>query len=111
MIPTKKDEKIISSFEPNDDSDVINKCFFNKKLGKVNCHLSILEIDYNELKLITNKQSNEEVFVQRAVKTTIQTVYDKGSFDSFPNANKVLKKYLFVTRRRADLEEENDDIQ
>ena len=41
-------------------------------------------------------------------------MYDKGLFDCFPNAEKVLKIFLFVTRgrrRRADLEDVNDIIQ
>ena len=66
-----------------------------------------MEKDFNEFKLKHNKQSVEEILVQRAVKTTIQILYDKGLFDNYANADKVLEDFLFVTRRRGDLPEEN----
>ena len=74
---------------------------------KINGHISKLEKDYNEFKLQYNKQSVEEILVQRAVKTTIQILYDKGLFDNYQNADKVLEDFLFTTRRRGDLSEEN----
>ena len=43
------------------------------------------------------------------MKTTIQFLYDKGLFDAFPNADKVLKDFLFANRRRFDMEEVNED--
>ena len=61
--------------------------------------------DYNEYKLQYNKQSVEHILIQRAVETTIQILYDKGLFEGFPNADEVLKDFLFVTRRRGDLEQ------
>ena len=70
-------------------------------------HLSKLEKDYNEFKLQYNKQNVEEVLTQRAVKTTIQILYDKGLFDNYTNADKVLEDFLFTSRRRGDLSEEN----
>ena len=46
------------------------------------------------------------------MKTTIQILYDKGLIDKFQNADKVVKDFLFITRRRPDLSEQvNDDIQ
>ena len=39
------------------------------------------------------------------MKTTIKELYDKGLFDNFPNADQVLKDFLFLTRRRGDLDE------
>ena len=45
------------------------------------------------------------------MKTTIQTIYDKGLFDNFQNDEEVLKDFLFVTRRRGDLEEVNENVQ
>ena len=69
--------------------------------------MSKLEKDYNEFKKQYNKQSVEEISIQRAVKTTIQILYDKGLFDNFQNADKVLEDFLFVTRRRGDLSEDN----
>ena len=37
--------------------------------------------------------------------------YDKGLFDNYAIADKVLEDFLFVTRRRGDSEEVNDVIQ
>ena len=109
----KKDEKITRNFEAVDDKDVINKVYLDEKLKKIDGHISYIEKDYNEFKLQYNKQSVEEVFIQSAVKTTIQILYDKGLFDNFQNADKVLIDFLFTTRCRTDLEEVNgnDDIQ
>ena len=56
-----------------------------------------------------NKQSVEDILIQRAVKTTIQILYDKGLFDNYANADKVLEDFLFVTRRRGDLSEQVND--
>ena len=108
----KKDEKISTDFEPIDNSDVINKGYLDEKLLKINAHLSTLEKDFNEFKKQYNKQSVEEILIQRAVKTTIQILYDKGLFDNYANADKVLEDFLFTTRRRGDLSEQvNDNIQ
>jgi len=108
----KKDEKITTNFEPSNNEDVINKGYLDEKLLKINGHLSFLEKDYNEFKSQYNKQSVEDILIQRAVKTTIQILYDKGLFDNYANADKVLEDFLFVTRRRGDLSEQvNDDIQ
>ena len=107
----KKDEKITTNFEPVDNEDVINKGYLDPKLLKIDGHLSKLEKDFNGFKLQYNKQSVEEILIQRAVKTTIQILYDKGLFDNFQNADKVLEDFLFTTRRRVDLEKINDNIQ
>ena len=103
----KKNEKLTTNFEPTDDSDVINKTYLDEKLKKIDGHISYLEKDYNEFKKQYNKQSVEEILIQRAVKTTIQISYDKGLFDNYANADKVLEDFLFTTRRRGDLSEEN----
>ena len=47
-------------------------------------HISNTEREYSEYNLLSNKQSVEEVLVQRALKTTIQILYDKGLFMVFP---------------------------
>ena len=67
---------------------------------KINGHLSSLEKDYNEVKLQCNKQSVEDVLIQRAVKTPIQILYDKGLFDNYAKADKVLEGFSFTTRHR-----------
>ena len=42
----------------------------------------------------------------------IQILYDKGLFDNYANADKVLEDFLFTTSCREDLSEQvNDDIQ
>ena len=103
----KKDEKITTDFQAIDDSDVINKGYLDSKLLNIDGHLSKLEKGYNEFKLQYNKQNVEDILIQRAVKTTIQILYDKSLFDKFQNADKVLEDFLFITRRRGDLSEEN----
>ena len=103
----KKDEKITTNFEPIDNTDVINKGYLDEKLLKINGHLSKLEKDFNEFNEQYNKQSVEEILFQRAVKTTIQILYDKGLFDIYANADNVLENFLFTTRRRGDLSEDN----
>ena len=85
----KKDEKLTTNFQPVDGSDVINKTYLDEKLLKINGHLSLLENDYNEFKLEHNKQSVEGILIERAVKTTIQILYDKGLFDNYANADKI----------------------
>ena len=102
----KKDEKI-TNFEPVDNNDVMNKAYLDSKLIKIDGHLSKLEKDFKEFKLQYNKQNVEDILIQRAVKTTIQILYDKGLFDKFQKADKVLEDFLFTTRRRPDLSEEN----
>ena len=99
----KKDEKITTNFEPADNEDVINKAYLVSKLLKIDGHLSKLEKCYNEFKLQYNKQNVEDILVQRAVKTTIQILYDKGLFDNFQSADKDLEDFLFTTRRTGDL--------
>ena len=101
----KKDEKITTNFEPVNNSDVINKGYLDEKLLKINGHLSKLEKDYNEFIKQYDKQAVEDILIQRAVKTTIQILYDKGLFDNYDNADKVLEDFLFTTRRRGDLED------
>ena len=103
----KKDEKITTNFEPVNNSDVVNKGYLDEKLLKINRHLSKLEKDYNEFIKQYDKQNVEDILIQRAVKTTIQILYDKGLFDKYDNADKVLEDFLFTTRRRGDLSEEN----
>ena len=103
----KKDEKLTTNFEAVDDKDVINKGHLDSKMLKIDGHLSKLEKDFNEFILQYNKQNVEKILVKRAVKTTIQILYDKGLFDNYDNADKVLEDFLFTTRRRGDLSEEN----
>ena len=65
--------------------------------------MSYIEKDNDDFKLLRDKQSVEEVLTQRAVKTTIQILYDEGLFDNYSNVDEVVKDFLF-TKRRPDLE-------
>ena len=103
----KKDEKLTTNFEAVNNEDVKNKGCLDEKLLKINGHLTKLEKDFNEFKVQYNKQNVEDILIQRAVKTTIQILYDKGLFDNYANADKVLEGFLFTTRRRGDLSENN----
>ena len=105
----KKDEKTTTNFEAVNDEDVVNKSFLDEILKKIDGHISYLEKEYNEFKKQYNKQSVEEILIQRAVKTTIQILYDKSLFDNYGNADKVLEDFLFKTRRRGDLSEQVND--
>ena len=62
-----------------------------------------MEKNYNEMQIFSNKQSIKEVLIQRAVKKTIEILHDKELFDSFPNADKVLKDFLFVQQHKPGL--------
>ena len=103
----KKDEKTTTNFEPVDNEDVINKGYLDSKLIKIDGHLSKLEKDFNEFKLQYDKQAVLDILIQRAVKTTIQVLYDEGLFDNYANADKVLEDFLYTTRRRGDLSQDN----
>ena len=107
----KKAEEITTDFEAVYDKDVISKTYLDKKLKKKDRHISYIEKDYNEFKLQYNKQNKEDILIQRALKTTIQVLYDKGLFDNYANIDKILEDFLVTTRRREDLSEQvSDDI-
>ena len=72
-------------------------------------HLSKLEKNFNDFKVQYDKQNVEDILIQRAVKTTIQILYDRDFFGNFQNAEELLKDLLFVTRRRGDLEKINEN--
>ena len=55
--------------------------------------MSFLEKDYNDFQLHNNKQSVEEILIERAVKTTIYILCDMGAFDNYDNAGEVSKDY------------------
>ena len=93
----KKDEKITTSFDPTDNADVINRGYFDEELKKTNGHIAYIEKDYNEFKKHYIKQNVEFILIQRAVKTTIQILYDKGLFDNYASADKVSEDFLFTT--------------
>ena len=92
----KKDEKLKTNFEPTDESHLINKAYLDGKLLKIKSNdgqIKLLEKHYNEFKLQYNKKHVQVVLVQRAVKTTLQKIFDKSLIDGFFNADKVLKDF------------------
>ena len=107
----KKDEKITTKLEAVNDEDVINKAYLDDEFKKIDAHISYIEKDYNEFKKQYNKQSVEEILIQRAVKTTTQVLYDKSFFDNYANADKILEDFLFIARRRVESEKVNDNVQ
>ena len=74
----KKDEKITTNFKASNPDYAINKAYLEQNLSKIDAHISLSEKEYNDFKLLSNKQAIEEVLIQRSVKTTIQLMYDKG---------------------------------
>ena len=87
----KKDENKTTIFKAANDERVINKAYLDEILLKLDGHLSLLEKNYNEYKILSDKQSIEEVLSQRAVKLFIQILHDKELFDTYDNADEVLK--------------------
>ena len=94
-----KDEKLTTNFEPKDNEDVINKAYLDENFKRIDGHISYIEKDYNEFKKQYNKQC-VEILLQRAVKTTIQRFYDKGLFDNYDNADKVLEDFFYRKEKR-----------
>ena len=107
----KNDSKTTTNFEPVRNDDVINKAYLDTKLEIIEGQIFYIGKDYNDFIILSNKQSIEEILIQRAVKTTSQILYDEGLFDIYTNADKVLKNFLFVIRHRPNLDETNDVIQ
>ena len=92
--------KITTDFEPTDDSEVINKSYLEEKSKTKEGNNSEIEKDCNEFNLQYNKQSVEDISIQRAVKTTIPILNDKGLFDNLQKDYKFLEDFLFITRRK-----------
>ena len=61
----KKDEKTTTKFEAVDDSDNINNAYLDEKLKKIDGHISYIENDYAEFQLQYNKQSVQDILIQR----------------------------------------------
>ena len=79
----RKDEKVTTTFESSNDEYVTNKVYLDTKLSEIENQISYIEKSYNEFKLHNNKQSIEDNLIERAVRTTIQILYDKGLFDYY----------------------------
>ena len=99
----EKDEKTTTNFKAVNDEDVINITYPDENISEIDHHLSFLEKDYNQFKLHYNKQSVERILIHRAVRMTIKVLY-------FQMLIKVIKVFLFVTRKRVNLEKVNVDV-
>ena len=89
-------KNITTKFQPTNESDVINKAYLDEILKKIDGHISYIEKYFNEFKLQYNKQNVEDTLIEKAVKTTIQILYDKGLIDAFPNADKYCKIFYLL---------------
>ena len=89
----KKHGKIATNYEPSNDEDVINKADLDKKLSNKDGHISYKQECYIKIKFLCNKQSEEEVLIERAVKTAIPKLYYIQIFDQYKNAEE--KKIFF----------------
>ena len=77
----------------------MNKIYLETNLSRIENHLSDIEKEWNEYKRRNDKQSAEEVLIQRIVKSIIQIRYDIGLFDQNNNADE-MKGHLFSERRK-----------
>ena len=93
------------------DEDVMNNAYIDEKLSKIDGHLSLVEKKYHEFILQNNKQPVDKFLIQRSEKVTVQKLFDRSLFDTFADADKVLKDFMFATQDRGDLEVVNDVIQ
>ena len=90
----KKDEKITTNFKPAEDTDVKNKAYLDKEITKIDGQISCIVKNYNEDKL----HNKEDILIERAVRTTIPSLNDRGLFDNYSNGNahEVSKDYLLI---------------
>ena len=58
-------EKITTKFEAFNPEDVINKGFSDKNFSKIEGLISYIVKEYNEYKVLNNKQMAEEVLFQK----------------------------------------------
>ena len=97
----KKDFKITTNFEPINNENIIIKAYLDEHLSKIEGQISYIKKDYNEFKILYNKQSIEEILNQRAVRTTIQKLYDRGKFDNCDKTDKLTN--IFDSLQDVDL--------
>ena len=85
-----------TNFQAVNDADIIKNAYLYEKILKINSHLSLLEEEYNEIKLEYYKQPVEKILIQWVDKKTIQLLYDKGLFDNYANADSVFKIFCLL---------------
>ena len=69
-----------------------------------------IEKEYIEYKVQKNKQSAKEALIERVMKTTIHRFSDRELCIIDNKADKILKDYLLIEKRRSDLDEVYDDV-
>ena len=74
LLKKKKNKTIFTAVI---EEDFINKDCLDENLSQIDGHLSFLGKSFNQYKILTNKQSIEEILIQRAVRPAIQILYDK----------------------------------
>ena len=89
----EEDERITKNFEPSNDEHVVNRAHQNaKKFQSRGGHISFKGKEYKGQFLHNNqKQSDEEFLIERAVKSTIEMLYDKRLHDIYDSADEVWK--------------------
>ena len=99
----REDEKITTKFGPCNDGDVVSKPYLDTKISKKESHSSFIDKEYNEYKLLGNKESVEEILIQKTKKTDVQKHLDTNFFDKYDKTDEVLKAFSFVERRGSNL--------
>ena len=104
-----------TSFQPQNNEDVVNKAQLDTNISIVKCHISFIEKNLNDFILHGDegRQSDDEFVIEKSVKTTTQILYDKRLLDMYDNAQELLKEYLLIElkeRCRPDVKELKDDI-
>ena len=88
----KENEKVTRNFTSFHDEEMMKKPYLDTNLPKVGGHLSLVVNDCNDFKLRIDKHS-EKVSIEKAVKTNIQKLCDKGIFDNFNNTDELLNDF------------------
>ena len=94
----RKDEKITTNFEPSNDEDLMNKAYLDKNSSEIEGHVTFTGKEFNDFKFLSNKQSTEEVLIQKAVKAIIQTLFDKGLFHTYDKTDEVIKCFFCLLK-------------
>ena len=87
-----KDEKT-TKFKAVNDENVINNTCLDEKLSEIESNFSYTEKHHNDFEILSNKQSVEEVLIQRVEKTTIRILYHMDLIDKYDSVDEVLKDF------------------
>ena len=97
MILIKKMKKKQQNLNPKSQRTFLPN-YLLTEISNVEGHISFTEKNYIEFRDL--ERFNEGVLIEKAVKTTIQILYDKVLFDKYNNADEALKDYQLFERRR-----------